>query len=388
MKNLIVILFALIAFSSFAQNNPLIIQLKINLPNDSILKMQLINSINGFLSQKEKPNKENTFVLKEDLLETSVLLDEIKEIEKSNKYKDNNFFKGYLTNISQLNENKFSVQFSYIGIKDSLSILRASFKILVKKKDNQFYCYSPLKENTVLWKNLKMGSMTFYFKDTTQIKKLKEYGSVAEMYDKKLNAPNHPTNFYFCDNVLEALQIIGVEYKMDYNGDKNTELISREENKYLVVKGSLESYFSIFDPHDLWHDRLRNVISSEIINRPVDEGYAYLYAGSWGLSWKEILNTFNEKVSIDPKSDWIASYENYGAFQTVGQWNLVSSIINSLIIQKIEKEKGFSAVMELLTCGKTEKGNENYFKTLEKITGINKNNFNEKVWALIKESKN
>jgi len=45
-----------------------------------------------------------------------------------------------------------------------------------------------------------------------------------------------------------------------------------------------------------------------------------------------------------------------------------------------------TAVKELLTCGKYEKGNEDYFKALEKLTGINRANFNEKVWALIKAS--
>ena len=45
---------------------------------------------------------------------------------------------------------------------------------------------------------------------------------------------------------------------------------------------------------------------------------------------------------------------------------------NALIVQKLERTKGFAAVLELLTCGKYEKGGENYFKVLEKLTGINK----------------
>ena len=39
--------------------------------------------------------------------------------------------------------------------------------------------------------------------------------------------------------------------------------------------------------------------------------------------------------------------------------------------------------MELLTCGKLEKGDEKYFKALEKVSGITKANFNTAVWKLI-----
>ena len=64
----------------------------------------------------------------------------------------------------------------------------------------------------------------------------------------------------------------------------------------------------------------------------------------------------------------------------------VPYVLNALIVQKIEKEKGFPAVLELLGCGKREKGDENYFKALEKITGITKANFNTSMSEFIKKS--
>ena len=71
-----------LTFFAYAQYNPLVVPANITLPKDTIVSNRLIKSLNGFLAQKENPNKENTFVLNEDLLETSILLDEIKEIEK------------------------------------------------------------------------------------------------------------------------------------------------------------------------------------------------------------------------------------------------------------------------------------------------------------------
>ena len=61
----------------------------------------------------------------------------------------------------------------------------------------------------------------------------------------------------------------------------------------------------------------------------------------------------------------------------------ISCAVNSLIVKKIETEQGFQKVLELITCGKKETTNENYFKALEKTTGINKSDFNAFVWKLI-----
>ena len=57
---------------------------------------------------------------------------------------------------------------------------------------------------------------------------------------------------------------------------------------------------SRFDPHDLWHERLRLVMKSEVINRPVDEGCAYLYGGSWGYTWQEIITKFKKYAAKTP----------------------------------------------------------------------------------------
>jgi hypothetical protein len=40
-------------------------------------------------------------------------------------------------------------------------------------------------------------------------------------------------------------------------------------------------------------------------------------------------------------------------------------------------------VMTLLSCGRREKGDANYFKALAKITGITENNFNKEIDKLL-----
>ncbi|MBI3236061.1 MAG: hypothetical protein HYZ42_18835 [Bacteroidetes bacterium] len=328
------------------------------------------------MNQKEKPNKENSFVFTENLLETSLLLDDMKGIEKNKKLNEPNYYKPYLTNIVQLNDSNFSIQLSYMGVTDNIPVLKASFRILAQKKNNQYYFLSPLRKNTVLWKTKKIGNYTFHYKTSINVPKAVEFQKTVMMYDKKLSAPIQLTEFYCCDNFEEVQKLAGSEYISDYNGYRHNSSISKENNNMLYLDGSLTSNFTVFDPHDLFHSRLRNVLSPDVINRPVDEGCAYLYGGSWGISWKDILKKFNDYVSKNPDADWLNIYLDGKNFVEGDKPLSLAFVINALIIQKIEKEKGFATVKELLACGKKEKGDENYLKAIEKITVINKANFN------------
>jgi len=373
------------AFSSFGQS--LIISPEISLPKDSLTKNQLINSLNGFLDQKEKPNKQNAFVLKEDLLATSLLLDEMKGMEKNAKLKDEHFYKPYLQNVVSLGNDDFLVQVNYSGFKAGVPVLRASFGLLAKKQGDGFYFYSPLKQNTQYWKTKKIGNITFHFKDTLNIAGAKFYQKTVSFYDSKLKAPGMPVEEYYCDNFIEAQQIFGLDYKLEYNGLAWDNLAVHENNTLLVVNG-WNSYQRRFDTHDLWHERLRLVVSPDVINRPVDEGCAYLYGGSWEVySWADIITMFKKYAADNPNADWLTLYvDSKNKNFSEGQKPLkISYAINALIVQKVEKEKGFAPVMELLTCGKLEKGDANLFKALEKVSGITKANFNSEVWKLLKD---
>ena len=359
----------------------------ITLPKDITTQGPLLAALNAFLSQKDKPPKQNTYILKAHLLETSALLDEMKHVEENNDLKKPNFYRCYLTNVVPLNETDYLIQCSYLGINETTPVLRDSFTMLGAKDENQFHFSSPLRQNSLSWKTEVLGNTTFHFKGSFNSVNAKTYLNKIAEYDKKLRAPNQPTDFYCCDTFHEVLQLIGVDYKSDYNGYSHNTLSAFENDTNLVIDGTVTSDFANFDPHDLWHDRLHKVLSPDIINRPVDEGCAYLYGGSWGLSWKEILQKFKAYAAANEKPDWLALYNESRNFDEKATHPLRADFaINALLVQKIEREKGFSAVMEMLSCGKKETDNANYFKALEKITGISKTSFSSSIVRLIKEN--
>jgi len=376
----------LLALAQPVFSQSVIIPQEINLPKDSVIKKQLVDALNGLIAQKDNPIKENKYVLPDDVSTTKMLLTELKGVEKNTALKDDNFYKPYLANVTGADGINYRLQLNYMGLNGSTPVLKASFRLMAKRVNGQFYFYSPLKETTRYWKTKKIGDITFRFKDTLNIDGAKFFEKTVRYYDSKLKVPPIPTDDYYCDNFNEAMQLIGIDYKLDYNGLTNDNLSVRNENTFLIVNG-WNSPGHRFDTHDLWHERLRLVVKAETINRPVDEACAYLYGGSWVVySWTDILTSFKKYAAENPNADWLTMYINEKNKNFLGGQKplKISYAINALIVQKLEKEKGFAPVMELLTCGKIEKGDENYFKALEKVAAITKASFNTDVWKLIR----
>lgn len=377
----------LATFCVKAQNNPVRINPGIIMPKDSIESKLLVSSLNDFLAAAQKPNEENKLVLETEKVETFILLDEVNGIEKSGKFKDDYFYKPYLTNVVAFKDNQYLVQISYIGTNENTSYLRTSFEFIAHKINNIFRFSSPLLRNTKNWKIEKTGNNIFHYQNTINKGKVKEFNKLTASFDLKLKSANKITDYYCCDNIIELQKLIGVGYKSDYNGRTESVWSSSLGDKKIIVFGNNNSNFNEFDQHDLWHDRLSLVIPRSQVNKPVDEGCAYIYGGSWGISWKDIFKEFKTQIASNKNTNWVEVKEVPVFFKTGNFPNSADYIVNALIIQKIEKEKGFAGVWELLNCGKFEKGNENYYKALEKLTGITKANYNDKVWELINKEK-
>jgi hypothetical protein len=78
--------FFLSAQADFLRVNPNIV-----LPKDTVASKTLITSLTNFLLSAQKSNEDNKFVFQNERIETFLLVDEIKGIEKSEKRKDDFF---------------------------------------------------------------------------------------------------------------------------------------------------------------------------------------------------------------------------------------------------------------------------------------------------------
>jgi hypothetical protein len=370
----------LFPLSGWCQSGPLIVSTYARIPLDSLHKQQMIQSLNGLLGQISGANKDNSFVQAEYLPETSDLLDEIRRMGDPLPGRKEPC-PCYLTNVNQLDSADYLVQFSYLSRQDSTPLLRASFKLLAHQAGDRFAFSSPLRRNVTGWKVRQMGDFTFYYTDYPFNESLLDaYIRKAKEFDRKLHAPEYQTVFYCCRSFQEALEALGCDYKLDYNGISSGNLSAFENQISLHVLGGNGP--AQFDHHDLWHDRLHAAVPVSTINRPIDEACAYLYGGSWGLSWEEVYRQF--KNYMGDNRDWLTAFTENKNFAPADQNHLyVSYVITALLVKKIEKEKGFAAVREFLTCGKYQRDNENYFQALDKIIGVNRTNFNVSVQQLV-----
>ncbi|WP_118950965.1 hypothetical protein [Taibaiella helva] len=349
---------------------------------DSNARELLYRSLDGFLQQKEGDNARNTYIWQPELAATSLLLDEMKGIGYHNSLKVQDFYKAKLTNVVALNDHEYLLQLAYEAVVDDQAVQRAAFRLIARKQRDGYLFYAPLRRHTLGWKQHREQGVLFYYKDTINLAKARAYSDYNDRYLGKLSKPQQ-TTLYCCDDFPEALQLCGVDYKAAYNGYRRNTLSTFEQGQNLMLNGTLTSDFNTFDPHDMWHDKLRTVLPAAKINRAVDEGCAYLYGGSWGLSWDSVKYLFKAYVRAHPQADWLQLYLNSSDFRSGNEPLKVAYFINALIVQQIEQERGFPAVMKLLSCGKRE-DDDNYFAALEPLTGISKRNFNSRIGELIR----
>lgn len=389
-KHFFLIVSFMIVFQALhGQSSKLIVNSYISIPKDSMENMRLVSSLNGLLDATYGPHEDNKWILPSQRMETNILLDEFINIQKSKKYSNDTFYLPYLTNLVSLSEDRYLIQLSYIGVSNEIPMLRASFELIAYKTDNKYLFSSTLSRNTKDWKIIKTEKGIFHYPTTINSKNVELYNKNATLFDKKLGSTNKVVEFYCTNSMVELLQLIGVSYKLDYNGKQNSVFSTTLNDKKLIVFGNKNKHFDKFDLHDLWHDRLSLVISRRKVNKPIDEACAYLYGGSWGYSWTEILEKFLDKYKNDKSVDWIAIKENNINFgESKAKHLMTDYVVNALIVQKLEKEQGFSAVWDMLNCGPFEKGNDKYYTTLEKLTGVSKKNYNSYIKSLIeKENK-
>src|SRR5476649_2338076 len=129
--------------TGYSQVEKITILQYVRLPADTVQAKSLISSLESFLRATTKPNKENAFVWKDQLTETSALLNELKGMENGNTSDQKSSYLCSLDNIVLMDSNDYIVQFSYIGQYKGSTGIRASFKLLAKKVDDHYCFYSP-----------------------------------------------------------------------------------------------------------------------------------------------------------------------------------------------------------------------------------------------------
>jgi hypothetical protein len=380
MKKLLLLSILSLSITFSTKSQQLTIAKGLSMPYDSAVSQKLLLHLNAFIKEKNKPFKELKTLSSHNTNANYLLIDAMKDVEFEGK--DSTFYKPHLINILPINKSDFEVQIAFMNNND----LKGVFSLLAREQGEKFVFESPLEVNTTGWKVEKVGKVTYHYPNNLDKKKASHFNEKYLFYNKILKTEATSIDFYAFRNLHDALKNVGVTFYKDYNGQQNNVLFSSEASPNLNLNGYM--YRQEGDEHDLFHDCVAKVLDKNKGYRPVNEGVAYLYGGYGGdvcYETVEIKKMLKEYAQTNSNINWLDLYKkNVRLNKEKSSPLYFCYALNMLLAEKIAKEKGFSKVLELMSCGKRQKDEKNYLESLNKIIGVNESNYNAEIDLLIK----
>lgn len=361
------------AFNLFGQTPLIALHSSVSLKRDSTQKRAVLSALDAFLKQipEIKTDSANTTLQQ---LGTLALTDEMKDSGLT----------WQVINLVRLNDSMYRIQLLAFKRNE----INSSISLMAVKRQENYSIQSPLTWNMRGWKQYRLQQFCFYYDRSINKSKAKQFAKKFKQLNRVIGTEFRQTYFLTCDDLSEALRLIGVSYKANLTGLNSGSVSQKGKNCLLISDGNFTSRFKALDPHDFWHYCLYKWKPRTSWNRSVDEGCAYLFGGSWGLSWHQILQQFHRFADTTSNSNWLELYEKPFEFTGSNTKPLyVAYVLNALIIQRMQSDSGLDGVRALLASSSDQKGNENYFRILEASTGISRINFNSRMNDLIHKSR-
>ena len=337
-----------------------------------------MGGLNGWLAAVAGPDSLNRYVAEGDRPATAVLMGQLRALKGD----------CWLGGVTALDSGHWQIRLNYMSVAKDTPSLLACCTVLARREGDRIFMSSPLAENTVGWKRKTIGSCTFHYPEAINLHRAAEFERLVASYDRRLKIEKPVIDFYCGANLMEVAKLVGLDYMASFGGFAYSDLSESYGRKMVIVCGNeWKDGFSTISMHDMWHGELHRAVSRTLINRPVDEGTAYLYGGSWIVySWKDILGMMKEYQASHPGADWLALYKEGSNLIPPPKIIKISYVINALIVQRLEKERGFAASLPLICCGPKVEGDANYFAALRDVAGVDEKGFNIYIEGLLKDA--
>ena len=250
-------------------------------PGDSAL----VEGLRGWLGAMKGPDSLNRYVAEADRPAMAVLMGQLRRLKGD----------CWLGGVMPLDSSHWQIQLNYMSVLRDTPFTQACCTVLARREGDNWLVSSPLAEHTVNWKQKTIGCCTFHYPATINFRRAAEFERLVASYDQRLKIGKPVIDFYCCGNFMEAAKLVGLDYMAIFSGFGYADLSNDYGLHQVIVCGNeWQDGFSTISMHDMWHGELHRAISTKVINRPVDEGMAYLYGGSWIVySWKDILKMWH-----------------------------------------------------------------------------------------------
>lgn len=348
---------------------------------DSI-KIRILDSLDSLFAGIDSGKVNTGLVDKENYEFNLSFFESFKGLENVDTI--NNLYTRQLINLYPVAASEYLISISYVSNKRPEPIIGGIYNIIARYHNDEIVFSNPIKYLTKTWKTRVVGDITYYYRDTLNLKRAAEFNVKNQTIATKLGLTPMKFDFYMCHNFQEIFHLIGCEYNLQNNGTSNS--------GYIVDPNTL---FSIMNNEDFSHD-VFHIYASKIRkqkrNSAAEEGIAY----SWGNAYyadnngeiatqKELVSALRKYLRENPKTNLVDLFDknpkifNYGSDKISVKW-----VISGLICDEVERKKGIEGIKQLIDCGR---GDENFFKCIDRLAQINRDNFNKKVMALIERDK-
>lgn len=340
------------------------------------LTNQIITSLDRLLISIDNAQLDTALISTEDVDLNRNFFRHLKGIEGKDTIQK--YFQAQLINLYPIENNQYIVTLAYLKNNEIGRILT----FIAKENNGNIVFANPLKYNTKFWKTATIGTITYFFPDTIDIKRAELFNQKNILIAQKLNLPVRNWDVYMCRNYQEVIQIQGFSYEFMRNGVFN-------QGNIIDPK----TLFSCMNDEDFSHDALHiyaSQIRGKVRNSNAECGAAYYWGNAYhsGVEGKspeleKLIPVLQQYLNSHKDIKLLELFEkNPNVLAEYGYpWPIqINKIIVGVICKEIEKQKGTEGIIELLKCGR---GNDNLFKATEKLIGINKENFDDKVYKLI-----
>lgn len=384
-RNAILFSFLLFSIFTFSQSKVLINN-SLNVVEDTVKRKKITDVLNHFFLEKSIKNEDLTIINPDNKLETWLFLNELRKLQNSKVFINNYTLMYEVTSVEAGNKDNFTIQLNCYFEDKEIKNSVAKIEIILQEINSKYLVSSAIKNNLTHWKLKTIENYSFYSEKEVDEKYLRDFIAKNNKLSFNLKEQKIPTKVYCVDDIFNAYGLLGIDYKRD-DSPNNFFLgveIARDNNQSTMIVATEKGMLEDFSFSSLWKTRITEKYPLKNLYVPVLEGYSYINDGDPFYKWEQLWIQFKNTYSDSQKTDWLSLYGTKENFSLPSTPKYTENVLNALLIKKIEKEKGFSGVLELLNCGKFDgEHQDNYFKTLEKVSGITKANFNENIDKLI-----
>ncbi|MDR1259712.1 MAG: hypothetical protein LBK65_10645 [Tannerellaceae bacterium] len=344
------------------------------LPDD--VTGRIISSLDSLLSSIDRGELDTTLVDRDNYEFNKSFFAWLQGIEDKDTIR--HYYQGQLINLYPVAPSQYALMIAWLNGNEPGGI----FTFIAGEYDGKIVFASPIKYNTKAWKTATVGTITIHYPDTFNVSRAEKFHRKNVIMAGKLKLPVQSWEMYMCRHFQEVLQLQGCSYEVTSNGIFNS--------GYIVDP---KTFFSVMSNEDFSHDLL-HIYASMIHgrNRNVAEcGLAYLWGNAGYVDGdgnipeqQELIPVLQRYVRTHNDARLLDLFEKnpnvlaeYGYPKSIVY---VKDIIAGLIWTEIEKQKGADGVIAFLKCGR---GYDNMYKSAEALIGINRENFDEKVYGLL-----